>query len=155
MAAYSVFEDITTREARGGGITGEPDANYIAQVTRNQIVCSDGKPRTMKYLIHVNAMAFRGRFANVLSSAGCITKRIRPFCTEQNGYMGAFIKTFKIECLDHLILTSDEQLWYVVREFLQYYDHERPILDLAAASPTHGHKTPMEKSWNSPVSAIF
>ena len=120
------FEDITTREAWCGGITGEPDANYMAQVARNQVDCFEGKLRNMKYLIHDNAMVFRGRFANVLSSAGCITKRIQPYCPEQNGYMESFIKTFKTECLDHLILTSEEQLWYVVREFLLYYNHERP-----------------------------
>ena len=40
--------------------------------------------------------------------------------------MESFIKTFKTECLDQLILTSDEQLQYVVREYLLYYNHERP-----------------------------
>ena len=129
------FEDITTREAWCGGITGEPDANYMAQVARNQVDCFDGKLRNMKYLIHDNAMVFRGRFANVLSSAGCITKRIRPFCPEQNGYMESFIKIFKTECLDRLILTSDEQLWYVVREFLLYYNHERPHSGLGGRIP--------------------
>lgn len=123
---FLFFEDITTREAWCGGITEEPDANYMAQVARNQVDCFEGKLRNMKYLIHDNTMVFRGRFANVLSSAGCITKRIRPFCPEQNGYMESFIKTFKTECLDRLILTSDEQLWSVVREFLLYYNHERP-----------------------------
>lgn len=45
---------------------------------------------------------------------------------QQNGYMESFMKTFKTECLDQLILTSDEQLRYVVKEYLLYYNHERP-----------------------------
>lgn len=53
------FEGITTREAWYGGITGEPDANYMAQVARNQVDCFDGKLRNMKYLIHNNANVFR------------------------------------------------------------------------------------------------
>ena len=129
------FEDITTREAWCGGITEEPDANYMAQVAPNQVDCFEGRLRNMRYLIHDNAMVFRGRFASVLSSAGCITKRIRPFCPKQNGYMESFIKTFKTECLVHLILTSDEQLWYVVREFLLYYNHERPHSGLGGRIP--------------------
>ena len=54
---------------------------------------------------------------------------------EQNEYMESFIKTFKTECLDRIILTSDEQLWYVVREFLLYYNHERPHSGLGGRIP--------------------
>jgi len=43
-----------------------------------------------------------------------------------NGHIESFIKTIKTECLDHLILTSEVQLRYVVREYLQYYNRERP-----------------------------
>ena len=41
-------------------------------------------------------------------------------------YMESFIKTFKKECLNHFVLTSEAQLRYVVKEFLEYYNHERP-----------------------------
>ena len=54
------------------------------------------------------------------------TSRTRPYCPEQNSYVESFIKTFKYECLNHLILSTDEQLRYVVREFQLYYNHERP-----------------------------
>ena len=40
--------------------------------------------------------------------------------------MESFIKTFKKECLNHFVLTSEAQLRYVVKEFLEYYSHERP-----------------------------
>ena len=120
------FEDITTREVWCGGIVGEPDGNFMAQVARNQMDCFDGKLCNYEYLIHDNDPLFRGRFTCILDGAGCKTKRTRPFCPEQNGYIESFIKTFKRECLNHLILSSDEQLRYVVREFLLYYNHERP-----------------------------
>jgi hypothetical protein len=29
-------------------------------------------------------------------------------------------------CFNKLILTSEEQLWYVVKEYLTFYNHERP-----------------------------
>lgn len=120
------FEDITTREVWCGGITGEPDGNFMAQVARNQLDCFEGKLNRYEYLIHDNAPLFRGRFADFLIGAGCKPKRTRPYCPEQNGYIESFIKTFKYECLNHLILSTDEQLRYVVREFLLYYNHERP-----------------------------
>ena len=120
------FEDITTREAWCGGIVEDPDGNYMAQVARNQMDCFDGKLLKYRYLLHDNDPLFKGRFTSILNGSGCKTKRIRPFRPEQNGYMESFIKTFKTECLNHLILSTDEQLRYVVREFLLYYNHERP-----------------------------
>ena len=32
----------------------------------------------------------------------------------------------KRECLNRLILISDKQLRYVIREYLEFYNHERP-----------------------------
>ena len=47
--------------------------------------------------------------------------------------MESFIKTIKTECLNHFILTSVEQLRYVVGEYLEYYNHERPHSGLGGA----------------------
>ncbi|MBP5585259.1 MAG: integrase core domain-containing protein [Lentisphaeria bacterium] len=120
------FEDITMREVWCGGIAEAPNGNFMAQVARNQVDYIDGKLNGFKYIIHDNDTLFSGRFTDILSGAGCKTKHTRPFCPEQNGYVESFVKTFKTECLDQLILTSDEQLRYVVQEFLLYYNHERP-----------------------------
>jgi putative transposase len=43
-----------------------------------------------------------------------------------NAYAERFVQTLQQECLDKLILTSEEQLWYVVNEYILYYNHERP-----------------------------
>jgi putative transposase len=42
-----------------------------------------------------------------------------------NSFAERYVKTVKSECLDHLILSSVEQLEYVLEEFSQYYHHER------------------------------
>ena len=120
------FENIFTRESWLGGITHEPDGNWMAQIARNQANDWDGKLKDMEYLIHDRDPLFQGRFTDILKSTGCKTKQIQPRCPEQNGFMESFIKTFKTECLDHLILSTEAQLRYVVKEFLEYYNHERP-----------------------------
>ena len=122
------FEDITTREVWCGGITKDPDGNFMAQVARNQVDCLDGKLNDFKYIIHDNDTLFSGRFTDILLGAGCKTKHTRPFCPEQNGYVESFVKTFKTECLDQLILTSDEQLRYVVKEFLWIMPAGKPCI---------------------------
>ncbi|MBE6406959.1 MAG: transposase [Lentisphaerae bacterium] len=50
---------------------------------------------------------------------GCQSKPIPPRSPECNGYMESFIKTFKTECLNHLILSTESQLRYVINEFLE------------------------------------
>ncbi|MCI7643085.1 MAG: transposase [Lentisphaeria bacterium] len=77
-------------------------------------------------LIHDRDPLFQGRFPSILNSVGCKIKLIQPRCPEQNGYIESFIKTFKTECLNHVILRSVVQLRYVVNEFLIYYNKERP-----------------------------
>ena len=42
-----------------------------------------------------------------------------------NSHAERFVRSAKEECLNHLILSSEEQLRYVLAEYLQYYHHER------------------------------
>ena len=120
------FENIFTREVWCGGIAYDPDGNWMAQVARNQADMWDGKLLHTQYLIHDRDPLFQGRFPIILKSVGCRIKLIQPRCPEQNGYIESFIKTFKTECLNHVILQSEAQLRYVVNEFLIYYNRERP-----------------------------
>ncbi len=42
-----------------------------------------------------------------------------------NCYAERYVKSVKSECLDHLILSSVEQLEYVLEQYCEYYHHER------------------------------
>ena len=127
------FENVTSREVWCGGIAHNPNGNWMAQVARNQTDAIDGKLNGMKYLIHDRDPLFQGRFDRYIEDSGCGIKRLPPHSPELNGYMESFIKTIKQECLDHLILTSEAQLRYVVNEYLEYYNHERPHSGLGGA----------------------
>lgn len=120
------FENVFSREVWCGGICHEPDGNWMAQIARNQADMWDGKLLRTQYLIHDRDPLFKGRFPVILNSVGCKIKLIQPRCPEQNGYIESFIKSFKTECLNHVILRSVAQLRYVVNEYLQYYNRERP-----------------------------
>lgn len=43
-----------------------------------------------------------------------------------NAYAESFVKSIKTEGLNKIILTSENQLRYVMKEYLEYYNHERP-----------------------------
>lgn len=42
-----------------------------------------------------------------------------------NSHVERVVRSVREEGLDHLILSSEEQLRYVLAEYLQYYHHER------------------------------
>jgi transposase InsO family protein len=42
-----------------------------------------------------------------------------------NSHAERFVRSVREEALDHPILSSEEQLRYVLAEYLQYYHHER------------------------------
>ena len=42
-------------------------------------------------------------------------------CANLNSVAERFVRTVKEECLNHLILSSEEQLGYVLSKFLDYY----------------------------------
>jgi putative transposase len=51
--------------------------------------------------------------------------KLRPRSPNLNAHAERFVRSIKEECLDHLILASEEQLRYVLGEYLKYYHHER------------------------------
>ena len=42
-----------------------------------------------------------------------------------NCYAERFVKSVKFECLNHLILSSVQQLEYALGQYCEYYHHER------------------------------
>jgi len=119
-------ENITTREVCSGGIVHDPDGTWMAQAARNLTDAWDGALVGQKYLIHDRDTLFTEQFDSILASIGLKGKKLPPRSPEMNGHIESFIGTFKGECLNHLVLTREAQLRYVVHHFLEHYNHERP-----------------------------
>ena len=61
----------------------------------------------------------------MLKAVGVEPVRLPPHSPNLNAHAERFVRSVKEECLGHLILSSEEQLRYVLAEYLQYYHHER------------------------------
>ena len=124
---YILFvENITTREVCLGGIAHDPDGIWMAQIARNLADAWEGVLLGQEYLIHDRDPLFTDQFISILESIGIKGKKLPPRSPELNRHIESFIKTFRVECLNHLVLTSEAQLRYAVHHFLEYYNHERP-----------------------------
>ena len=61
----------------------------------------------------------------MLKSSGIEPVKLPARSPDLNCYAERFVKSVKSECLDHLILSSVEQLEYVLAQYCEYYHHER------------------------------
>jgi transposase InsO family protein len=65
------------------------------------------------------------KFEGILKTAGVEPVKLPPRSPNLNAHAERFVRSVKEECLSQLILSSGEQLRYVLTEYLKYYHHER------------------------------
>jgi transposase InsO family protein len=78
-----------------------------------------------KHLIHDRDPLYTERFDSILKAVGVEPVKLPPRSPNLNAHVERFMRSVREECLDHLILFSEEQLRHVLSEYLQYYHHER------------------------------
>jgi len=77
------------------------------------------------YVIHDRNPLYTEKFDSILKAAGVQPVTLPPRSLNLNPHAERFVRSVREECLDQLILVSEEQLRYVVSEYVQYYHHER------------------------------
>jgi len=118
--------ELATRKVFFTPIKPQPDGNYMKQAARILTDCEDGFLKDKKYLILDRDPLYKtDGFYGILENSGIEPIKLPAHSPDLNAYAERFVKTIKSECLDHLILSSVEQLEYVLDEFCQYYHHER------------------------------
>jgi hypothetical protein len=118
--------ELSTRKAFYAPIKLQPDGPYMKQVARILVDSEDGFLQGKRYLIHDRDPLYRTTgFHGILKSIGVKPVRLPSRSPNLNCYAERYVKSVKSECLDHLILSSVEQLEYVLQEFGKYYHQER------------------------------
>lgn len=117
--------ELATRKVFFAPIQLQPDGNSMKQTARIITDYEEVFLKDKKYLIHDRDPLYTAEFHNILKIAGVKPVKLPPQSPNLNAYAERFVKSLKSECLDHLILSSVEQLEYVLEQFRQYYHHER------------------------------
>lgn len=118
--------DIGSRRVHIAGIKAAPDGQWIKQVAKNITDCEDGFLKGKRYLIHDRDSLFTREFDQLIKAVGVDVVKTVKQSPNLNAYAERFVQTIKTECLNHLVLSSPEQLEYVISEFVTYYHRERP-----------------------------
>jgi transposase InsO family protein len=121
FAALFLIE-LSTRRIEIAGITSEPDAAWMSQVSRNVTDASDGFLTDKRFLIHDRDPRFTLAFRETLTAAGVHVVRLPPRSPNLNAYAERFVRTIKESCLERIILVGEGSLWRAVREFIEHYN---------------------------------
>lgn len=116
--------DVATRKVEILGIRPQPNGPWMEQIARN-VSGEGGFLAGKKYLIHDRDPLYAARFESILKAAGVEPVKLPPRSPNLNAHAERFVRSARQECLNHLILSSEEQLRYVLTEYLKYYHHER------------------------------
>jgi len=118
--------ELASRKVFFAPIKPEPDGNYMSQIARILTDCEDGFLKGKRYLIHDRDPLYNtDGFTDILKDTGIKPLKLPAQSPDLNAYAERFVKSVKTECLDHLILSSVDQLEYVLEQYSQYYHHER------------------------------
>jgi len=116
--------DLSTRKVEILGVRPQPNGPWMEQIARNA-TGEDGFLASKKYLIHDRDPLYITKFQSILKGAGVEPVTLPPRSPNLNSHAERFVRSVKGECLNHLILTSEQQLRHVLSEYLEYYHHER------------------------------
>lgn len=100
------------------------------------------------HLIHDGDAVYGRDFDIRTRAVGIIGVQTPRRAPNANAIAERVVRSIRAECLDHLIVINERHLTAVLREFVDYYNHDRPHRTLALASPV-----PIQPSRDGPVTS--
>jgi transposase InsO family protein len=117
--------DIATRRVCIGGITSDPNGDWMKQVARNLTDMWDGFLLGTRYLIHDRDPLFTEEVRGLLRDAGVKPLRLPARSPNLNAYAERFVLSIRRECLDRIVPLSERHLRTSVAEYIVHYHTER------------------------------
>jgi transposase InsO family protein len=112
-------------------VTTSPTAEWVAQ----QITEAFPWDQAPKYLVRDRDRVYGTVVTRRLQAMGIRDRPIAPASPWQNGYVERLIGSIRRECLDHVIILSEEHLRRVLREYALYYNTNRTHWSLCKDAP--------------------
>ena len=118
--------ELSTRRVHLTGLTSKPCGKWMDQMARNLTDCEDGFLKGKRYLIHDRDPLFTKSFRGILKAGDVKSLKLPVRSPDLNAVAERTVFSIKHEALNHFILTSEEQLEYILTEYLEYFHRERP-----------------------------
>jgi putative transposase len=129
------FIEIGTRRIHRVGCTVKPTATWVTQQARQLVWKLQEEGQVMRFVLHDRDAKFPASFDTVFTSEG-IEVVLTPYrAPNANAYAERWVRSVRVECLDHLLILNERHLRYVLTEYCQYYYGARPHQGLEQKIP--------------------
>ena len=115
-----VIIELESRQVIHTNVTRSPSDAWVAQQFREATPFGQHPV----YLIRDNDRKFGDHFANVAAEIEVLPTPVRA--PRANAYCERFIGSLRRECLDHMLILSEKQLRRMVKEYVAYFNDDRP-----------------------------
>ena len=116
---------LATREVHVAGIYESGKGPWMEQIARNLTDACDGFLNDYRLLIHDRDPLFTQKFRAILSASEVESVRLPRRSPNLNAFAERFVKSIKHECLNRLVIFSEDMLRFVINEYLEHYHSER------------------------------
>ncbi len=104
------------------GVTRHPTDAWVAQQLREATPFGQ-RPR---YLVRDRDSKYGPAFARVAAASGIVELRTAYRAPRQNAACERFLGSVRRECLDHVLVLGEAHLRRVLREYVTYFNQDRP-----------------------------
>ena len=137
--AYTlVFVNVATRRAVATASTEHPDAAWVAaQVPLLKTAAGDGATEC-RVLTRDSDTKFGRPFDEAVKAHDITPVRLPHRAPNLNAHVERLIQSVRTECLDHFIVMGTGHLDYLLSEYIDYHNRQRPHSSLGFATPMGG-----------------
>ncbi len=114
------------------GVTRHPTDAWVARQLREATPFGE-RPR---FLIRDNDAKYGAQFDHVAAATGIRILRTPIRAPQANATCERFLGSVRRECLDHVLVLGERHLARVLREYVAYFNRDRPHQSLGQATPT-------------------
>ena len=112
-------------------ITQHPTADWTLQQLREAIGCGNA----YRYLLHDRDRIFARSLDESIRNLGLTVLKSPPHSPKVNAICERVIGTIRRECLDWLIPLSQSHLRWILKSWVDHYNHGRPHMALGPGVP--------------------
>ena len=135
------------RELVHFSVTASPTAAWIWR----QVLEATPWGRHPNHLIHDRDAVYGRDIDARLGNLGIAGVRTPFRAPRANAVAKRVVRTFRAECLDHVIVMNERHLHAVLKEFIGYYNHDRRHRTLALEMPVPGSVLPAGEVVSKPI----
>jgi len=130
------FIELGSRRVHISGVTPNPNQLWTTQQARNLVWEIEDSDPSFRFLIHDNDKKFSIMFDTVFLSEACNVLHTPYRAPNANTFSERWIRTVRVECLDHILIFNTAHLRRVLLEYTNlYYNSARPHQGINQQSP--------------------